>query len=187
MTKSQTVQKHSRRTEIVIAIIGLVGIFVTAFLSNWDKIVYKQNIVQATYSGYRLTGNYETELRYFFEVSGARATAEFLQQQLVQNARISRLSKNPEDAEQINKLFDAITKEAVTYEDVFRELLPVYQKHLSLNEIQELNKLYSTDIMQDMVKKMPLLTQDAAPIIMRLMNDYFERVGERVNGERKSQ
>src|SRR5262245_50847246 len=138
MTESETGPQRYKR-EIVIAIIGLLGMVVTGFLSNWDKVFSKQNIVQATYSGYRPTGNFETELRYYLEVSGTRAAVESMQQQFIQSAKIDLLSKHPQDAEKINKFFDAVTKEAVRLDDVIRELLPVYQKHYSLNEIQELN------------------------------------------------
>lgn len=105
MTESETGPQRSRRNEIVIAIIGLVGALVTGFLSNWDKVFPKQNTFQATYSGYRPTGDFETELRYYFEVSGTRAALESTQRQLVQNAKISLLSEYPKDAEQINKIF----------------------------------------------------------------------------------
>ena len=72
MTSAATERKPSKRGEIIIAIIGLVGVLVTGILSNWDKVFPKQNLVQATYSGYRPTGNFETELRYYFDVSGTR-------------------------------------------------------------------------------------------------------------------
>lgn len=187
MTGSRTEPQRSRRGEIVIAVIGLAGVLVTGFLSNWDKVFPKENVVQATYAGYRPTGNFETELRYYFEVSGSRAMMESMQQQLIQNVKVDLLSKNPEDAEEINKILGAVVKEAVKFEDGIMELLPVYQKHFALNEIQELNKFYSTDVMQGMVKKMPLLTQDAAPIQVKLLNDYFQRLDERVKAELNSQ
>ena len=38
MTNSITEQKQSRRGEIIIATIGLIGVLVTATLSNWDKV-----------------------------------------------------------------------------------------------------------------------------------------------------
>jgi len=184
MLTSQPVPQHSG--EIVIAIIGLIGVLVTALLSNWDKLFPKKNIVKAEYSGYRPTGRFETELRYYFEVSGTRATMESMQQQLIQNEKINLLSTNPEDAETINKTFDAVTKEAIRFEDVIRELLPVYQKHFTLSEIQELNKFYSTAVMQGMVTKMPLVTQDAAPIEAKLLSDYSRRLGERLSEELRS-
>jgi len=172
--------KQSRRGEIIIAIIGLVGVFVTATFSNWEKLFPKQDIVQATYSGYRPTGNFETEVRYYFDVFGTRQTIESMQRQLLINARVDLLSKDPNNAEEITKMFYAIEKEAITVDDVIREVLPVYQKHFTLAEIQELNKFYSTEVMQGMVKKMPLVTQDAAPIQMKMLNDYYERLDARI-------
>jgi hypothetical protein len=83
----------------------------------------------------------------------------------------------------INREFDAIAREAIRFEDVIKALLPVYQKHFTLGEIQELNKFYSTDVMRGMVTKMPLITQEAAPIQVRLLSDYFQRLGERLDPE----
>ncbi len=187
MNASHTGQQHSKRGEVIIATIGLVGILVTAFLSNWDKVFPRQDIVQATYSGYRPTGTFETELRYFFEVSGARESIASSQQQLTLNQKLNLLSEYPEDADEINKVFDAAAETAPRFEDVISELMPVYQKHYSLSEIQELNKFYSTEIMQGMVKKAPLISQDAAPIQVRLFNDYSKRLDERLNIELEQQ
>jgi len=184
MTASRTEQQHSKR-EIVIAIIGLIGVLVTGFLSNWDKVFPNHNIVQATYSGYRPTGDFETELRYFFEVSGLRATLETMQQQLLQAQKADLLSQRPKDAEDINTLFDAVGKESPRPEDIIRDFIPIYQKHFSINEIQELNKFYSTDVMQGMVKKMPLVIQDAAPLQVKLVNEFRQRLYERMKVELK--
>ena len=183
MRVSRTAKTHSKRNEVIIAIIGLVGVLVTGVLSNWDKLFPKDNLVQATYSGYRPTGNFETELRYYFEVSGVRTMLEAMQEQLTQRTKADLVSKFPERARTINTVFDAVTKEAIRLEEVIQELLPVYQKHFSLNEIQELNKFYSTEVMQGMVKKMPLVTQDAAPLQVKLMNAYLQRFEERLKVE----
>ncbi len=180
MTDAPREQKPSKRGEIVIAIFGLVGVLVTGTLSNWDKLFPKQNLVQATYSGYRPTGNFETELRYYFDVSGTRQTIESMQRQLLLAAKADLLLKNPNNAAAITNMLDAVEKEAIKLDDVIREILPIYQKHFTLAEIQELNKFYSTEVMQGMVKKMPLLTQDAAPVQMTLMNDYFKRLNARL-------
>jgi len=182
MTKSRTSHRQPKRSEIIIAIIGLVGILATGFLSNWDKIFPKDNILRATYS-YRPTGNFETEFRYYLEISGARAMIESMQQQFVQKAKENLLSQNPSDTERINRLFDVATKESPRFEDILRDLLPIYQKYFSLGEIQELNRFYSTDVMQSFVKKLPLLTQDAAPIQVKLMQDYYKRLDDRLNVE----
>jgi hypothetical protein len=187
LTDAPTEQKDSKRGQIIVAIIGLVGIVVTATFSNWDRLFPKQNLVQATYSGYRPTGNFETEFRYYFDVSGTRQTLELMQRQMLLNLRTDLISKNPNDAKAITKMFDVIEKESIKVEDVLKVLLPIYQKYYTLAEIQELNKFYSTEVMQDMVKKGPLITQDAAPIQMKMFNDYFERVNARLGEEFKSQ
>lgn len=182
MFVSEPTPQHSG--EIVVAIIGVVGVIVTAVLSNWDKLFRKDEIIQAKVTGdYRPTGNFETELRYYFEVSGTRAATESMQQQILQNQKIVLLSANPEDAETINSRFDTITKEAIRFEDVIKALLPVYQKYFTLNEIQELNKFYSTEVMQRMVAKMPLVAQDSAPTQVKLLNDYYQRLESEWNKE----
>ena len=76
--------------------------------------------------------------------------------------------------------FQIIESEAIKLDDVIRQVLPIYQKHFTLAELQELNKFYSTEVMQGMVKKLPLITQDAAPGQMKMLNEYLERVFSRI-------
>ena len=175
------------RPEIVIAVIGLFGVLTTAFLSNWDKLFPKQNTVQAEYSGYRPTGNFETELRYYFEVSGSRAGMETQQQQYLQAARNNLIEQNPKDAEEINRLIEDVSKETPKVEDIIKLFVPIYQKHMTIAEIQELNKFYSTDVMQRMVQKMPLIAQDAAQIQAKLLSEQQQRFRDRADRERTPQ
>ncbi|WP_400171964.1 DUF2059 domain-containing protein [Pseudomonas caricapapayae] len=178
MAGSQQVNQLWMRVKIVGVIMGVVGTLGTALFNNWDKLFHEQDTVQATYSGYRPTGNFETEFRYYLEVSGARATMEYMQQQMSQAAKADLIAKRPEDAELIIKYADRMTKEAPRFEDVIKSLMPLYQKHFSLTEIQELNKFYSTDVMQGLVKKQPLLIQEAIPIQMKLFNNYMEQANK---------
>jgi hypothetical protein len=178
--------KVFKRGEVVVAIIGLVGVLTTGILSNLDKLFPKQNVVQATYSGYRPTGNFETELRYYFDVSGTRKALEATQQHMLSNLRTQAITANPSDAAEITKIWSIIDKEAIKLDDVIREILPSYQKHFSLAEMQELNKFYSTELMQGMIKKLPLLAQDLAPIQTQMLQDYMERLQARIREEIKS-
>jgi hypothetical protein len=98
-----------------------------------------------------------------------------LQQQFLQSAKVDLISKYPEQAASINKTFDALAKEPMRFDDVFQALLPVYRNHYTISQIQELNNFYSTDIMRSMVKESPLVVQEAAPIVVKLMNDYIAR------------
>jgi len=175
----QTVQQHSN--ELIIAIIGFIGVFVTALLSNWDKLFRK--VVQSPYSGYTPTKDFETELRVFFEISGTRKWLEAQRDQLLQNKRVSVLVEYPEDAEEINKQFDTIRDEAITFDYVLKAFLPVYQKYFSIGDIQELNKFYSTDIMQNMAAKGPLIAQDLAPVQNKMLDDYMKRLNKRLSAD----
>jgi hypothetical protein len=166
--------------EVTIAIIGLAGVLVTAFLSNWEKMFPKKNEVKVTFSGYHQSNDFETELRYYFLISGARKMLENMTLQLSINQRASLIQEYPEDADGINKIMDASLEEAITVDDVIKNLLPVYKNYFSIEELQEMNKFYSTEIMQNMVKKMPGLTIEAAPVQVELINDFQSRLNTRI-------
>jgi len=169
-----------RRNEVLIASIGLIGVLVTAVFSNWDKVFPPHNQLVATYAGYRATGNFETELRYFFEVSGTRQALEDMEQQLLEQQRVALLVQHPDEAEQINAIVEAVQDEAIRIDQVIPVILPVYQKHFKVEELQELNRFYSTEPMQNMLAKMPLITAELAPHQMKMIEDYMARIEERI-------
>ena len=71
----------------MVAIIGAVGLVVGAAISNMDKIgpaVRGTRTFTVEYEGYKPTGIFETEFRYYFEVSGLRSSIEDLQGQLIE-------------------------------------------------------------------------------------------------------
>ena len=162
--------------EVLVAIVGVIGMIVTAVLSNWNKLFPDKDQITAKVSGYRSTGVYETELRYFFEVSGGRAMIEGMISQLLQQEKMQSIQEYPEHAKEITEIFHAIAKEATTVDQAIRKLLPVYQKYYSIDQIQELNRFYSTEIMQQMISKNQALTVEAAPLQLELMNEGQERI-----------
>ena len=179
MSVSRVKKSSAKSREVTIAVIGLVGVLTTALLSNWDKIFATDGVVKAAYSGYRPTGEFETELRYFIEVVGFRKLVESTQRELSRRSRLELLLAHPEEARSINAYFDLVDQEGLKFEDVFQEVLPVYQRHFTVGGIQELNKFYSTEIMQDMVRKTPLLAQELMPIQSKMINAYSQRIQER--------
>lgn len=174
-------KSRSKKTEITIAIIGLLGILATAVFSNWDKIFSEQKVIRVSYTDYRATGNFETELRYFFEVSGTRANIENMVQQLANNYKMALIAEHPENAEEIDAIMSAALEVSIRLDEIIKKLLPVYRKHYTIEEIQELNKFYSTEIIQNMIKKMPLLIQEIAPLQVELLQDYQSRLSARLN------
>lgn len=174
--KSSDRTQTSHKTEIIIALIGLAGIVSTAVFSNWDRMFRDTEVVEVNY---RPTQNFETELRHFVEVSGTRALVENMTQQLIQQVK-SQLLEQEHDPADINALTAAITEEAITLDEAIHKFLPVYRKYFSLEELQELNRFYSTDIMQRMTAKAPLIAQDIAPLQMELYGDYERRLVKRL-------
>lgn len=178
----QMMKFKSKKNEITIAIIGLIGILLTGVLSNWDKIFPDPEVmqIQVNFSGYRATGNFETELRYYFEVSGVRAIMENMQQQLANSFKMELTAQYPEYVEEIDAAMNVALEEAITLDESIKKLLPVYRKYFTVQELQELNKFYSTEIMQNMINKMPLLTQELAPLQVELFQDFERRVETRL-------
>lgn len=170
-------------TQLAVAIVGIVGGISTAVIGNWDKLFRRGTVLTTTFSR-PPTNNFETELRYYFDVSGARQGLESTQRQMLLQLRSNALSENPGNAEEINDLFRAIEEEAIQLDDVIKALMPVYRKHFTLPELQELNKFYSTDTMQSMASKLPTLAQDAASIQVELQEKYFERLKRRLEESR---
>lgn len=170
----------SKKNEITIAIIGLIGILITGVLSNWDKIRPDPEVIQVISPGYRATGNFETELRVYFEVSGVRATMENMQQQLANSLKMKLIAQNPENVEKIDAKINILLEEAITLDEAIKKLLPVYRKYFTIQELEELNRFYSTEIMQNMINKMPLLTQEMAPLQVELFQDFERRLKTRL-------
>ena len=175
---------RSRSTEIIIAAIGLAGVLATATISNWDKILPGRGVVTATYQGYQPTGNFETELRYFLEITGTRKQfeedwksdgAEFKKAFLSQNPEISA-----EKFKQFNKEFDegfeAAKKAMPTFDERVAIILPVYSKYYSVADLQKLIKLHSTEDMQNMFKLQTLINKELDPIWERKMAEAMDKI-----------
>ena len=169
-------QRNSKTNEITIAIIGVVGMIATGVISNWDKIFSKQPIVQATYSGYRPTGNFESELRYYLDISGSRQGYYDSIKEQSERLKEAMIAKDPHSSKRITRYTNVIAEEAEKYEEVVRDMLPVYQKYFTLQELQELNKFYSTEIMQDMRKKRPAVSKELAALSAKRVMTMMERM-----------
>ena len=70
----------------------------------------------------------------------------------------------------------ASVEELPKFDSLVETFMPIYVKYYTLAEIQELNKFYSTDIMQQLVKTQPLIMQDAAPLFTKMYMDMQQRL-----------
>ena len=108
-----------------------------------------------------------TRLRYFFEITGRRKNAN----QFVERLRSSLISASPQNAEKINQLLTEYTKAMLTFDETVAAEVPIYAKYYTVAEIQELNRFYSTEIMQQYLKKEPLVQQETTRAIVKLVTD----------------
>jgi hypothetical protein len=175
---------HSRSTEITIAVIGLAGALATAGFSNWDKMFPGRGVVTASYQGYQPTGNFETELRYFLEVTGARKQVEEDWKNDGTEFKSAILAKHPEiSAEQLKQFnkdfdegFEAAKKAMPTFDEQVAIILPVYSKYYSVAEIQKLIKLHSTEEMLNMSNRQNSINKELGPIWEKKMADALDKV-----------
>ncbi len=101
---------------------------------------------------------------------------ESFQAQLLEAFRQELVDEDPEAEDDIDALIDIITEEAPQFDEVLELMLPIYKRHYTVEEIQELNRFYSTAPMQNMVRKDSVINAELAPLIVRLQQDYIDRV-----------
>lgn len=170
-----------RRNEIVIALIGLLGVLSTAVFSNWDKINPPPNEVKATFSGYAPTGDPQVELRYFFEITGMRTLMQGMQAEMLAHFKqqiAAELGDKPELAAELVKVMSEELE--AQYDQVLNAYIPIASKHFSVAEIQELNKFYSTPPMREMTRRMPLMTKEYMPLVMAMAQKSQERIAPKL-------
>ena len=153
------------RREITIALLGLVGIIATTFISNWDKIFRKTEVIRSVYSSYEPTGNFETELRYYLKASGATKFSATHEELMTQYENIL-IAQHPADWEQIHNALAKAEEETgeLKFDDWVQLAIPIYQKYYTIKQLQKLNKFYSTKILQKMVKTSPLISHELSLI-----------------------
>ena len=171
---------ESKKRELFIAVMGLIGILVTGLVSNWNRVFPDKDILEANIVGYRGTGDYETELTRYLEVSGRWTIVEQQQKELLKSYETALAALFPEESGDLGAIMKAASGEASTIAETARKYMSAYQRHFSVERIEELNKLYSTDIMRNMVSKLPALSEELAPLQAELLQDFRKRLGDRV-------
>jgi hypothetical protein len=153
------------RPEYVVALIGMLGGVAGAVITNWDRLSSK--VVSAEYSGYQPTGNFETEMRYFLEVSGARAQAENSNKEMLAAMKSQFIQNNDIPQEDVDKFISVLSKSMYDFDESVRDMLPIWQKYFTIEQIQELNKFYSTPNMQNLVRVQPAITRESMQILVQ--------------------
>lgn len=85
----------------------------------------------------------------------------------------------PEVEARVNKMMDDIIK-SMPVDDLIDAMIPVYQRHFTKGNIDDLLAFYSTPTGQKIIKELPLITaeamQAATPIYKTMMATAMQRV-----------
>lgn len=169
-----------KNKEIIIAALGLFGVLATGVLSNLDKILPGRGVVKAEYAGYQPTGEFETELRYYLEISGTRKIVQSSIDTLLEALRAQLKAQHPTEGEDIDRFLSIAKEEQIRFDEIVDLVIPVYSRYFTVTEIQELNKFYSTRQMRDMTNKLPQIQKELAPLVTTVMMQTQQRVTRRL-------
>lgn len=170
------------RIALINGIFLLVGTISGGVISNWNEIF--GTTITANYAGYKPTGDFATEARYFMDVAGTRRDFKILLEKRTKNveALVKVLSKQlgREEADQLDKIPRVVREEQITPQEMIDAILPVYQEYYTVAEMQELNKFFSTDVMRALTAKGPVVWEELFLAIQNLEKLYIERYSKRL-------
>lgn len=183
--ESKPVQHNkSSRKDIYIALIGVLGVVITAFFSNWDKIFPEENIVMSQYSGYQPSNNPETEIKYLLHITGAEEQLKQIQSQVLAMQKQQFLQQFAEEPDVLNKLYAIIEEELPRFNDrVLQQTIETQSQYFTQEEITELNKFYSTPIMREFTRRQPLLVNTLMEKTQPLVAEFQYKLEQRFKAE----
>lgn len=112
---------------------------------------------------------YRETLKQMMEVNGSAATYNALISQIVTTFK----AQKPEVKEEVwDEFGKAFTKSAS--EDLFDILLPIYQKHLSLDDLKNIIVFYQSPTGKKLAEKTPLIAQES----MQAGQAWGKKIGE---------
>lgn len=178
MNAHQVAEAGSHGNEIIVAVIGLVGGVVVAVLSNWDKLFH--NMVTAKVSDYTPSGDFETEVRHFVELSGVRAQTVQMVEQVLASQENALLAQYPDEGEDVRTAFRIAREQSAKWDDFISVLIPIWRKYYEVSDVEELNRFYSTKPMRSFVAKSPHIANDYMPIMMDVVARSQQRVSDMI-------
>jgi len=149
------------RNEIIIALIGLVGVIFTGVVSNYDKL-FVDDI-----SPYENVDDIEMQLRYYVEISGFRNSLEEMDRVIAEKYRLKHQASELE----INCVLD----NRIQKEQMIELFVDTFKKHVSLQQIKEMNRFYSTETMKVFNKSSPLVVRDLMAGLDKLHERLYVR------------
>jgi hypothetical protein len=88
----------------------------------------------------------------------------------------------PDFEERMNNLTNALFRD-MPWDEMLQAMIPAYQKHLTRGDVNRLIAFYSTPTGQKLVRDMPSMMSDAMRSMMPIVQNYMEKVQQRVEVE----
>jgi len=137
------------RNEIIIAVIGLVGIIFTAVISNWDKLSSPSRT--ATNSPV-VSDDINVQIRYYIETTGFRNALEALEKQRAERYRLEFKA----DRDTVDCMLDM----SIPTNQLVDIAVDAFRKHYTLEEIKELNRINALPAMVSLASKQAAISLD---------------------------
>lgn len=137
------------RNEIVIAVIGLVGVLSTGVLSSWDKVFPPSHT--ATKSPV-VSDDINVQIRYYIETTGFRNAMEALEKQRAERYRLEYKA----DRDTVDCMLDM----SVPTNQLIDIAVDAFRKHYTLEEIKELNRINALPAMVSLASKQAAISLD---------------------------
>ena len=98
---------------------------------------------------------------------------------VMENVIKTQESENPELID--SEYWLTFKKEQIDYDELLQMLIPIYKKHLNIEEIEKITEFYSSSIGQSMVKKFPLISAEAIQAGQVWGQKIFEKIQKNFN------
>jgi uncharacterized protein len=118
------------------------------------------------------------ELMQQMAESMSKQMREMLHQQFLKDK-----DKLPPDFEdRMNKLMGDMFRD-MPWDEMMQAMIPAYQKHLTRGDVDRLIAFYSSPTGQKLLREMPAMMADAMQSMMPIVQNYMEKVQQRVQVE----
>ncbi len=123
-----------------------------------------------------------------FDVMQIRQQMELVMKQVFQQMRAMsreemkdrKLEASPEDMAKADALADKIMKE-FSVSDMLDDMIPVYQKHLSKLDVDEMIKFYSTPTGQKILREMPAMTAEGMQAMQPRLHKQMDQITREID------
>jgi len=119
------------------------------------------------------TSDYDKDLAKFLKLSNATATYDMVYDQM--KAQLKMMKPGVSDSVWVNLKKEVFDKEVL---ELTKQLVPVYQKHFTHEDVKELISFYESPIGKKLATKTPILTQEA----MQLGQIWGMNLMAKING-----